>query len=322
MERTTLGRTGLSVSVAGLGCGGNSRIGLGRGLSTAQSVRLVHAALDHGINLIDTAEAYGTEAIVGEALSTVDRSAVVVSTKAQAVPDGSAITGAEFAAKIDAALRRLRTDYVDVFHVHAVLPADYARVREEILPVLLAAREAGKVRHVGITERPPMDPGQTMMGRAVRDPEWAVVMLAFHLMNQRPAETILPATRANGIGTLAMFAVRNIFSRPDRLREALARLAAEGAVPQALAEAEAPLADIVRQSGATSLTDLAYRFVRHTPGIDVVLFGTSRLDHMAANVASITAPPLERAAVARLRALFGALEGVGLDAPDHVRGAT
>ena len=56
MHYTTLGRTGLRVSVAGLGCGGNSRIGLGAGLSTTQSVALIHAALDLGVNLIDTAE--------------------------------------------------------------------------------------------------------------------------------------------------------------------------------------------------------------------------------------------------------------------------
>ena len=55
MQYTTLGRTGLKVSVAGLGCGGNSRIGLGSGLSEAQSVALVREALDLGVNFLDTA---------------------------------------------------------------------------------------------------------------------------------------------------------------------------------------------------------------------------------------------------------------------------
>jgi aryl-alcohol dehydrogenase-like predicted oxidoreductase len=57
MQYTTLGKTGLEVSVAGLGCGGNSRIGLGTGLSEAQSVALVKRALDLGVNLLDTASA-------------------------------------------------------------------------------------------------------------------------------------------------------------------------------------------------------------------------------------------------------------------------
>ena len=89
MHYTTLGRTGLNVSVAGLGCGGNSRIGLGAGLSTAQSVALMRDALDLGVNLIDTAEAYGTEEIVGEAIKGRPRDGVVVSTKAQVTAAGA-----------------------------------------------------------------------------------------------------------------------------------------------------------------------------------------------------------------------------------------
>ena len=71
MQYTTLGKTGLKVSVAGLGCGGNSRIGLGTGLSSAQSVALVREALDLGVNFLDTAAAYETEDIVGEAIKQV-----------------------------------------------------------------------------------------------------------------------------------------------------------------------------------------------------------------------------------------------------------
>ena len=67
MDYVPFGRTGLSVSVAGLGCGGNSRLGLGRGKSEAEAVRLIRAAHDLGVTLFDTAEAYGTEGVVGEA---------------------------------------------------------------------------------------------------------------------------------------------------------------------------------------------------------------------------------------------------------------
>ncbi|MGI9478009.1 MAG: aldo/keto reductase, partial [Hyphomicrobiaceae bacterium] len=65
MEYTSLGNTGLQVSVAGLGCGGNSRLGLGRSASTEECIKLFEAAIDAGVNLIDTAESYGTEEIVG-----------------------------------------------------------------------------------------------------------------------------------------------------------------------------------------------------------------------------------------------------------------
>ena len=66
MDYVEFGRTGLSVSVAGLGCGGNSKLGLGRGKSEAGAVRLVRAAFDEGVNFFDTAAVYGTEGVVGQ----------------------------------------------------------------------------------------------------------------------------------------------------------------------------------------------------------------------------------------------------------------
>ena len=66
MQHVTLGRTGLEVSVAGLGCGGHSRLGQSYGATEAESIAVVHCALDLGINLVDTAQVYGTEEIVGQ----------------------------------------------------------------------------------------------------------------------------------------------------------------------------------------------------------------------------------------------------------------
>ena len=74
---------------------------------------------------------------------------------------------------------------------------------------------------------------------------------------------------------------------------------------------------MIYQGGAASLLDAAYRFARHEPGADVVLFGTSDLAHLRSNAASILAPPLPAADVERLYELFGHLRGVGLDMPDN-----
>jgi aryl-alcohol dehydrogenase-like predicted oxidoreductase len=82
MEYTTLGRTGLKVSVAGLGCGGFSQLGLGTGKTEAEAIGIIHAALDAGINIFDTAAAYGTEPVLGRALQSVPREQVVICTKA------------------------------------------------------------------------------------------------------------------------------------------------------------------------------------------------------------------------------------------------
>ena len=81
MEYTTLGRTGLKVSVAGLGCGGSRRLGLTAGQSETHCAGIIRQAVDLGVNLIDTAKSYGTESIVGVALKSMARESVVISTK-------------------------------------------------------------------------------------------------------------------------------------------------------------------------------------------------------------------------------------------------
>ena len=81
MDYTTLGRTGLKVSVMGLGCGGPSRLGTLTGCGKDDAMAVVHRALDLGINLIDTAPLYETEGVVGSAIEGRGRELVVLSTK-------------------------------------------------------------------------------------------------------------------------------------------------------------------------------------------------------------------------------------------------
>jgi L-galactose dehydrogenase len=315
MDYATLGRTGLRVSVAGLGCGGNSRLGQADGKSFAHSVAIVRQALELGINFLDTAAAYGTEAIVGEAVGGVAREKVVISTKALVTQGDELRPAAEVVASLESSLRALRTERVDIFHLHAVPPALYERVRATLVPALLEERAKGRFDHLGITETGPFDPGHQMLERAVHDPVWEVVMLAFHMLNQNARRKVFPHTLANGIGTLLMFVVRSLFSRPGRLAETMRQLAADGRVPTWLGENDDPLGFLVHEGGAASVIDAAYRYARHEPGADVILFGTGDPDHLKSNVRSILAPPLPAADATRLNELFGALEGVGLDLP-------
>ncbi len=312
MEFTTLGATGLTVSVAGLGCGGFSRLGLGRGRSEADAVAVVHAALDHGVNLIDTAPAYGTEEVVGRALEG-RREGVVLATKSIIREAGRALTGAEVTASLEASLRRLRTDRVELFQLHAVLPREYDYAMAEIVPVLLRAKEAGKLRHIGLTETAPNDHGHDMLARALDDAVWETMMLAFHMMHTNARETVFSRSKVRGVGTLLMFVVRNVFSQKERLAEEMRGLVAAGTLPGEVAAD--PLGFLLHEAGASSLTDAAYRFVRHEPGVDVVLFGTSDIGHLRENIASILKPKLPAADLALLRGHFGHLVGVGLDGP-------
>jgi aryl-alcohol dehydrogenase-like predicted oxidoreductase len=321
VQYTTLGRTGLRVSVAGLGCGGNSRLGLGTGKSEKEAIALVRAALDLGVNFFDTAEAYGTEAVLGRALAG-DRGGVVVSSKSRILDqDGNPLAALAVVRNLDESLRRLSTDYLDILHLHAVQPDHYPFVVSELVPVLLREKDKGKFRHLGITETPPRDAHQAMLTRALDDPYWDAVMFAFHMMHQGARETLFPRTRAQGVGTLIMFAVRNIFSRPGVLEQTLADLARRGEVAQELAEHADPLGFLIHQGGASSVTDAAYRFARHEPGAEVILFGTGDQEHLRTNIASLGKPALPRADVAKLSALFGHLHGVGLVFPDRTPGA-
>jgi aryl-alcohol dehydrogenase-like predicted oxidoreductase len=322
MEYVTLGHTGLRVSVAGLGCGGFSRLGLGTGKSEADAVGLVRQALDLGVNLLDTAALYGTEGIVGEAIRSVPRDSIVIATKAW-IPRREGRAGAARAVEsLDNSLRRLGTDYVDIFQLHGVMPDAYDQALEVLAPALLKEREKGKLRFLGITEAASEDAEHAMLKRAVEDGVWNVVMVAFHMMHQNARGEVFPRTIANRVGTLLMFAVRNIFSRPERLAAALRELTARGQLPRWLADAPNPLGFLLHERGAGTITEAAYRFVRHEPGVNVVLFGTGDPDHLRANIAALLAPPLPLADRQTLSKLFGHLVGVGLDPPYSLPGLT
>ena len=322
MQYTTLGRTGLRVSVAGLGCGGFSRLGLNTGGTEAGAIAIIRAALDLGVNLLDTAAPYDTEGVVGKALQGVPREQVVIATKSSVFRGGERFSPERVVASLDNSLRELGIDCIDVFQLHAVPPSGYDYVREVIAPALLREKERGKFRFLGITETSPNDLEHAMLQRAVPDGMWDVVMVAFHLMSQNTREKVFPAILRHRVGTLLMFAVRSIFARPERVAETMRELAAAGMVPQSLADTPDPLGFLVHPNGASSLTDAAYRYVRHEPGVDVVLFGTGDQAHLRANVESILKPPLPQADRDRLKALFSHLRGVGLVLPPRAQRTT
>lgn len=303
---TTLGRTGLRVSVAGLGCGGHSRLGQAQGATEAQSVQLVQHALELGINFIDTARAYGTEGIVGKALQG-RRDRVVISSKANPVGRTGPLSADELRALVERSLSELRTDWIDVYHLHGVRPEQYDRAHAELVPVLERLREEGKLRFIGITERFGEDPGHAALQRALADDCWDVMMVGFNLLNPSARERVLAVTQRKNIGTLIMFAVRRALSQPAVLREVVRELAEAGAVPEAAASEE-PLG-FVREV-ASSVVEAAYRFCRHEPGAHVVLTGTGKAEHLSDNVRALSMPALPEATLRRLAELFGRVDSV------------
>jgi aryl-alcohol dehydrogenase-like predicted oxidoreductase len=191
---------------------------------------------------------------------------------------------------------------------------DYAI--EVIAPALLKERDAGRIRHLGITETAPRDHEHVSLPRAIDSGLFDVVMVAFHLLHQNARDSVFPLTQRTGVATLLMFAVRRIFSQPDRLAATLAELVEQGRLPPALRGESEALAFIAEQPGLPGIIDAAYRYARHEPGVDVVLFGTGNIGHLRTNIQSILADPLPAATLALVRERFGHLVGVGLDAPN------
>ncbi len=312
MEYRELGRTGMTTSVMGVGTGGPSRVGLRDGGSDDGAVEVIRRAIDSGVTFIDTAEAYRTEEVVARAIHDVPRDSLQISTKISRWQD---LDAAGIEASVDERLRALGTDYLDVCHLHAVTIDRYNEVIERLYPGLVRAREAGKVRFLGVTEMFNGDPGHEMLARALDDDYWDVVMVGFNILNQSARERVLEATQAKGIGVLAMFVVRLALSRRERLVEVVDELVDRGELDEALlrelgGSREDPLGWVVERADAASLVDAAYRFVRHEPGIDVTLSGTGSLDHLLANIESLDRPPLDPQVAEQLRRLFARVDSV------------
>jgi aryl-alcohol dehydrogenase-like predicted oxidoreductase len=320
MQYTTLGKTGLRVSVAGLGTGGFSRMGLKSGKTEEESARLILEAIELGINFIDTAPAYGTEGVVSRALQSVSRDKVVVATKSSVRRNGEWWSPERMVASLDNSLRLMGTDYIDVFNLHRVEPQHYDYALNTLAPALIEEKQKGKIRHIGLTENPIVDFTNETLKRALKDPVWEVFMVGFHMMHQGARRNVFPLTREKGVGTLLMFAVRSIFADPPRVAREMRELAAKGLVEKWLGESDDPLGFLIHEGGATTMIEAAYRFARHEPGVDVVLFGTGDAAHLRTNVASLLKPPLPDADREKLAALFGQLTGVGLDGHQYRSG--
>ena len=303
MNYLTLGRTGLHVSEMGIGAGGPSRLGQRDNLrSEAESVDLLLRGLDAGVNFIDTAEAYRTEGIVGAALAQRDRGQIVISTKKRLRNEN--ITAADLRAGLHESLRRLRSDYVDIYHLHGLRPEQYDYYRNEIVPVMQDLQQDGKIRFIGVTEHWNGDLGHRMLQRALQDDVWDVVMVGFNLLNQTARQSVLAAAIEKNIGTLIMFALRRALSRPDKLRAALRALIESGEVDAGDIDLDQPLGFLLADSAAASIPDAAYRFCRAEPGAHVILSGTGNPQHLADNLASFARPPLPPAHIARLKRIF------------------
>ena len=207
MDYRTLGRTGLNVSALALG---TVELGVEYGIplpgesgrpTDAEGIRIVHAALDGGINFIDTARGYGeSERVLGLALAD-RRDRVVLATKVLTqLKDGSKPTGdalhRAMTASLDESLRQLGTDWVDIWQIHHVDEALLAQA-ETVAEVFAAAREAGKVRWTGGSFY-----GATLPLAALEHDLFDVAQVTYSALDQRLADYFFAAAQAQNVGVV------------------------------------------------------------------------------------------------------------------------
>ena len=249
MEYIKLGKTDLKVSVACLGCRGSSTIGKSTGKTENQSINLIKTALDLGVNFFDTANVYGTEKILGKAIKNVSRDQIVISTKHQISTKDKKFSSMDIISGIENSLKELKTDYIDIFHLHGVAPKDFDHAIS-LIPELMREKEKGKFRFLGITESSPIDHNQITISKALNTNYFDVMMLAFSIMNQNAKKEILPKTMSKNIGTMSMFVVRSLFSVKGRLKKEIDRLVKNKQLPEWFLDEKEPLEYFLKDSGA------------------------------------------------------------------------
>ncbi|MCP4717347.1 MAG: aldo/keto reductase [Deltaproteobacteria bacterium] len=193
MRKVTLGRTNLEVTHWGLGGIGLSTI---MGGGSEEAIRaVIHAALDYGINLIDTSRVYmDSETLIGEVMKTRRSEAVIASKTITRDRDGAM-------ADLEESLTQLQTDKIEIYQLHAVKPHDIELVmgKDGALQALKEARDQGLIDFIGLTSH-----HVDVMVQLIKTGEFDTVMFPFNVIERNPAKELLPLAQSLNVGTFVM----------------------------------------------------------------------------------------------------------------------
>jgi aryl-alcohol dehydrogenase-like predicted oxidoreductase len=289
MKKRMLGRSGLEVSALGFGCMGLS-YGYGPGLDRAAGIHMIRAAFERGVTFFDTAEAYGplNEEMVGEALAPM-RDKVVIATKF-GFKNGNVGEGLDSRPErirevVEASLRKLRTDRIDLLYQHRVDPnvpmAEVAGAVKELI-------DQGKVKHFGLSEA-----GAESIRKAHAVQPIAALQSEYSLWWREPERELLPLLEELGIGFVPFSPLGKGFLTgaisagtefaADDFRNVVPRFTAESrAANQTLVEA---LKGIASSKGATPAQIALAWLLAQKPWIAPIP-GTTKLHRLDENLAS------------------------------------
>jgi aryl-alcohol dehydrogenase-like predicted oxidoreductase len=287
MKTRKLGATGENISAIGLGCMGmTGRYGPA---DTKENLAVLHRALDLGITFLDTADMYGSgenEKLLSEILAS-RRDEVFLATKFGFRPDAAGAIGVDVTPAyahqaIDASLRRLKVDHVDLYYAHRVDPKVPV---EETVGAMADLVKAGKVRYVGICEA-----SEASIRRAHKEYPLAAVQSEYSLLTREPEKAIIPSCLELGIAfvpysplsrglvTAAMPEPETMAS--DDFRRSLPRFAGENLEHNKRLVQE--FADLAQSLGC-SAAQLALAWVLHRGDTIIPIPGTKRLKYLEEN---------------------------------------
>lgn len=294
MRQRTLGRSGLLVSEIGLGCNN-----FGGRIDRQASRQVVHAALDAGVTLFDTADAYGngggSEAALGEILGPRRHDIVLATKFALPMDEREVLKGASrryIVRAVEASLRRLRTDWIDLYQQHRPDPLTPI---EETLRALEDLVRAGKVRYAGCSNFPAWQVADAVW--TARDRHLAGFVSCqdeYSLLARGHEAELLACMRAHGLGLLPYFPLANGLltgkykrnaALPPGTRLATTQRSAERTLTDANWEAAERLADFCAARGH-SMLELAFSWLLAQAPVASVIAGATRPEQVSANAAA------------------------------------
>jgi len=323
MELRSLGRTGLTVSTLGFGCGNVGGLMI-RGTPVDQE-RAVGRALALGINYYDTAPSYGageSERNLGRVLRTL-RAPVLVGTKFRVEPQDQGRVAEAVRASLEASLRRLQREQVDLLQLHNLVadggPPGIVSARlvlEEVVPALERLRQEGKVRGLGITALGETAALDRIIGARVLD----TAQVCYNLLNPSAGVAVPPgfpaqdfagllararqtATGVIGIRVLAAGTLSGVESRHPIAAPSVEPIAS-GSDYQADVRRAQQLGALVQEGHAGSVVEASLRFAIGHDAVSTVLVGYSSLEQLEYAAECVAKGPLPRAALERLAALW------------------
>ena len=307
LDRRVLGRTGLNVSIMGLGSGGPSQLGQRQGTDVESVRRLLTTGLERGINLIDTAPGYGSsEPLLGEALEGLPRDELVMCSKFNPFEsDGTIQPQGELRKSLERSLRNLRTDRLDVFYLHAPPAGTLGAVMDVFEDELAQAVDDGLIRFTGVSEQYFADHGHETVIQGITDHDFEVVMVGYNMLSPSARSTVLPLATANDVGVVIMCAVRGVIADPTRLEAVVRNWIKKGWIERSTLPDSGPLDWLLDE--AESLAAAAYKFAAEPDAVSCVLTGTASPAHLVDNLDAITGPPLAQASIDRLIGVFGSV---------------